>query len=352
MKRSLLAALLLSAALAAPAQAIVGGRDATPGEYPWLVASGGCTGALVAPDLVLLAAHCVAGAEDPRTLPLRLGPVRRQAGRPLRVAQAASDPTFFKIKRGQPDGWQGHDVAVLQLATPVTDVAPLRVAAGDDDALLQPGRPLRAVGWGATEVGGTARAPRFGDASYDLHETDLAAVDHAACDRWYRTQAFEKGRVEASMVCAAGDRSSPCVGDSGGPLLSHDAKGAWVTLGVFSFMQRCGADGDPAVYTGPAAVRALLARPVWAPLAQTRPVVRGRARVGGTVRCTGARFANRVDRITYRWASRAGVSARSTSSRHVVTRAERGRTLTCQATATNPGGSGATRVAAGLRIAR
>src|SRR4051794_11523737 len=63
--RRLVPGLPLAAALASlaapPAGAVVGGRDVVAGDYPWLVGSRGCTGALIAPDRVVTAAHCVRG---------------------------------------------------------------------------------------------------------------------------------------------------------------------------------------------------------------------------------------------------------------------------------------------------
>jgi secreted trypsin-like serine protease len=64
-------AVLIGLGLHAPASAIVGGTDATTAEYPWLAAIGTplflnratgqfCGGALIAPDQVITAAHCVA----------------------------------------------------------------------------------------------------------------------------------------------------------------------------------------------------------------------------------------------------------------------------------------------------
>src|SRR3954471_7604388 len=82
-----LAALIVAAlgATAAPASAIVGGHDATPGAYPAVAEitfgqSFLCTGTLIAPNWVLTAGHCgsVTGAAvaSPAAWPAALIDVR------------------------------------------------------------------------------------------------------------------------------------------------------------------------------------------------------------------------------------------------------------------------------------
>src|SRR5689334_12791542 len=55
-----------SAEAPGPAGAVVGGRDVAAGDSGWVVGSRGCTGALVALDRVLTAAHCVRGHHPAR----------------------------------------------------------------------------------------------------------------------------------------------------------------------------------------------------------------------------------------------------------------------------------------------
>ena len=92
----------------------------------------GCTGTLIAPDLVVTAGHCV--GHPPEDLSFRPG---RIAGRPLPskipVAARAAHP-IFALGLGDPDRRARYDVGLLRLASPVSaDVAiPLPVGAPPD----------------------------------------------------------------------------------------------------------------------------------------------------------------------------------------------------------------------------
>ncbi|MER7585008.1 trypsin-like serine protease, partial [Kitasatospora sp. NPDC097691] len=96
----LLAAAALVAAAAAPAAAVHGGSDTTTTSHPFAVAlqtAAGeqwCTGALIAPPKVLTAGHCVAEADDPRSLRVIAGrtDLTGTAGQVRRVKAYRVDP--------------------------------------------------------------------------------------------------------------------------------------------------------------------------------------------------------------------------------------------------------------------
>jgi hypothetical protein len=250
----------------------------------------------------------------------------------------------------------GHDVALLRLAQPVTDVAPLRIATAADTALAAPGAAVRTVGWGATQTAGTPQRPDFAGPSPTPHEGDLATVDYATCARWYAHAPADPATIPGGLICAGGAGVSACVGDSGGPLVARDATGAWVALGVFSFTQRCGADGDPGAWTDLIANRGFVADPdpVWAPSTTGRPRIAGTARPGRTLRCVSPRWTGQVRAVRYRWAVGGRMPMRRPTARaatHRVTRADTGRKLTCMVEASNAGGFMVTDLAAPVRVA-
>lgn len=108
-------AVSLRPALAAPwddgeNQGIVGGSEASSGEFPWFAAFApftSCGGSLIAPNRVLTAAHCVV---DGAPSSVRIGPVTRSDGETISVKCGSYHPDY-KIGSG---GVSQEDIQMLQ----------------------------------------------------------------------------------------------------------------------------------------------------------------------------------------------------------------------------------------------
>ncbi len=337
---ALLAALFAAAAQGAAAApkakaSVVGGTGVPTGAYPWIVAmSRGCGGSLIAPDRILTAAHCV---EDLRidSLNLYVGARQRRRGSlrydgiPVRAIDVASHPGYRSLDGGGP----ANDVALLRLAQPVEGVTPVRLATPEDAAAIGPSSNALVLGWGVTRT--DRRDPPL---ARGLRSGMLRLLSDRSCERVYGDGNTFRPSV---MICARSrnafrrPNTSPCVGDSGGPLLA----GADVQVGVVSFGISCGALREPTVFAEVAGLRPFIddPEPEWAPQPEGRPVVSGRIAPGEIVTCEPPAFRNPVRRLRYRWGVNRLLVA--TGRRVRITSSAVGKILQCRVVAENEGGA-------------
>jgi secreted trypsin-like serine protease len=208
---------ILAAALAAlPASAMVGGAPTTEDgigrSVVTIIGSRGtfCSGALIAPDLVLSAAHCVMpGAEykivlyDAQRQP-QLHGIRRVASHPQFNVQA------ILAHRAS------ADVALLQLAEPLTTRASAPSGA--------PQEPITAGGRFTVAGVGVAK-PGDGRSGGTVRTASLVATG-------------KPGRLQIRLVDPVTNNTregfGACTGDSGGPVF-EDQSGRSVIVGVVSW---------------------------------------------------------------------------------------------------------------------
>jgi secreted trypsin-like serine protease len=220
---------------------ILGGTVAAPGQFPWMASlvdseaeraifGAYCGGTVIAPRVVVTAAHCAQGVR-PGEMDVVIGRTRLSqddAGERISVAKLLIHPGY------DPNDVR-NDIALLQLAQPTT-ATPLAIAHPADDGLTAPGSRVITSGWGATSEGG--------DASDELLFVRLTARSHGYCDREY-------GRIhDASQLCVGSSRAGEdsCQGDSGGPVIAGEAE-ATRLVGLVSYGNGCGREGVPGVYT-------------------------------------------------------------------------------------------------------
>jgi secreted trypsin-like serine protease len=236
----LLAAVLTAGALPTAAWAddveplIVGGHDATE-EYSFVASLQDdgkhfCGGALIAPEWVVTAYHCVWDYQlDPTQITVRVGSLdHTTGGEQVRVADIDIHP---ELADGWVEGDPPHDIALLKLAAPV-EATPIALGTS-----TEPGTETRLLGWGITvpEPEEDTQLPTT------LQELDVTVLDPADC-----ASALIDPDTELCTDSPGGD-SGACLGDSGSPQIAKEG-GAWVLLGATSRGPvPCGT--KPSVYT-------------------------------------------------------------------------------------------------------
>lgn len=233
-------ALLLPATAAAESgeahASIVGGRDTTIAEFPSLSyieaqqGKGGfsCTGTVVAPRVILTAAHCVEDIErgtftSPGSYAVATGTTSPSKALRENVFKVVENHVFPGFDPGSLRG----DAAILILDRP-TAAPPIAMAGAADAGLYAGGAAIQLAGWGLTGAK-ALKAPE------SLRATTMIVQTPSFCGQ--KTKRFYPEFSSAAQFCALDaptKKSGGCFGDSGGPGIGTRADGTPVELGIIS----------------------------------------------------------------------------------------------------------------------
>ncbi|XP_042097234.1 plasma kallikrein isoform X2 [Ovis aries] len=222
---------------------IVGGTDASWGEWPWQVSlqvklraqSHLCGGSIIGRQWVLTAAHCFDG--------LLLSNIWRIYGGILNLSEITTETSFSQIKEiivhpNYKTSEGSHDIALIKLEAPLnfTDLQKAICLPSKDDT-----KPVYTdcwiTGWGFTEEKGKIQNT--------LQKANIPLISNEECQKSYRDY-----KITKQMICAGykeGGKDA-CKGDSGGPLVCQHEE-TWHLVGITSWGEGCARREQPGVYT-------------------------------------------------------------------------------------------------------
>ena len=236
---------------------IYNGDEAAPGRYPYIVSLQRpgtemhfCGGALVAPDIVLTAAHCIDSTVggDPRPEVRLAGVLGTAACNETCESAVARDSIPHPSWTGQV--LDAFDVAFVMLDRELRGVPFASILRQDEqhERWDRANDQLKVAGWGLDSSSDTSP-------SSFLMEGDVSYLNAPECNRRYRDFLLRDDDIVTHGMMCAGSRgaANACIGDSGGPLILRDPDGndpsRDVLVAIVSFGVGCSHDSPPAVYS-------------------------------------------------------------------------------------------------------
>ncbi|XP_026721050.1 transmembrane protease serine 9 isoform X2 [Athene cunicularia] len=223
------------------ASRIVGGSEASRGEFPWQVSlrennEHFCGAAILTEKWLVSAAHCFTEFQDPAMWAAYTGTTSLRGSESgavkMGIARIIPHPSYNTDTAD-------YDVAVLELARPVTFTKYIQPVCLPDAGHHFPARKKCLIsGWGYLKEDFLVK-PEF------LQKATVELLDQTLCSSLYSHALTDR------MMCAGylEGKVDSCQGDSGGPLVCQEPSGKFFLAGIVSWGIGCAEARRPGVYT-------------------------------------------------------------------------------------------------------
>jgi len=219
---------------------IVNGTEAEKGRYNYFARNkgGNCGGFLIAPNIVLTAAHCNDGKD-----PYYMKGEKVVVGSYNFNDKEGTGPDFIEIKETlrHPEydeyGTFDNDYMLVVLQKK-SSFQPVIIPENDD--FLESGDLVYAIGMGAISDDGPSSDP--------LLEVGLNTIENDECAKSYVIDEYYNEDITKNMLCTLTPFKDSCQGDSGGPLIKRGVNAENdVVVGITSWGYECASE-FPGVY--------------------------------------------------------------------------------------------------------
>ncbi|CAH0546791.1 unnamed protein product [Brassicogethes aeneus] len=239
---------------------IVGGQDATKGEFPWLVSitrRGGhfCGGTVINNRFIMTAGHCLCTGSGPTDFlkPSSIKITLSQHDLTNKESDAYQmGVESIRVHSEYSCNKPKNDIAILELQKPIVwsdSVLPaclsssskLRKLSSFDNNLAT------VAGWGWTHEDHSA-----GSRAKTLQKAKVNIIPNEKCRNWFSSQG-KKTKIQDKQMCAGHEQGGvdACWADSGGPLMvaTGESEMYMMVVGVVSTGIGCGRPFLPGIYT-------------------------------------------------------------------------------------------------------